>query len=1114
MKSFGWLLAAFVSFAFVTSQVHSDVPNIVWINAEDMSPHLGCYGHPDAMTPYIDELASDGIVYRNAFSTAPICSPSRSCLATGLYATSLGTQHLRCEIEIPERVVPLATRLKQHGYYCTTSGKTDYNFDPSGIWDQRTNDSAPWRRRKNSDQPFFAFITVGETHEGPTNHLDRYEAATKNLPPEQRHDPAKVTLPPFYPDSPEIRRIFAGMHDLASVFDRKVGELIQTLKEDGDYDNTILFVFGDHGNGLPRYKRWLNDSGLRVPLVVYLPPKYRSDAIPGKEMKPSQNGQLETERLVSFVDFPATALSLAGIPIPDLLQGQAFLGQERASPRKFVFGARSRADDMYEVSRSVSDGRYIYVRHFMPHLPYIQPSVIFDDSKSSFKELRRLYRAGELDEHAGKLWSEHKPMEELYDLQADPHELNNLADAPETESIKKQLRDELHSWILSHRDSGFMPESEYQIRSRQQGQTPFDIVEAPEHFDLASALDMASLVGNENDLETWKAGLKHPESAVRYWAAVGLLAAHQIHSRDLSSAKPELLAALGDEAPCVAIAAAQTLLAMPELSLAESRRTQLALSRLMLDERPWVALEACRATTLLGHLAKPLVPVMKQVVEANLAESGERRRYKDFNYASFTGWTLETSLRICGEEDYVDALYADVPFEDDFAAASRGEAFPIRVPKQGRTLLDAHDKPFILRGRTAWYVLSLPPEDAVQLLDDTVSKGFNAIEIKAITHDKNGNNPPFAGNGELPFLKRLDGTPWDGTFQGIAPDFASVNEKYWSFVDNFLGECRERGIAVLFFPAYVGYDGGEQGWMQQMVANGSEKTQAYGEWIAQRYRDFDNLIWMIGGDYAKFKPQESQVEQALIDGMRSVPNQLSTVWSAEWESNLNACDHPTLGKFTNFNGVYSWENSITRCSREAYAHQPTRPAFLLEEPYDEEGPDGSNYNPNATQPVRRFIYWGWLNTIGGYVAGNGYVWRCKPGWQKHLDSPGAQDLAHLNAFIQSIDAERLIPSGLGGMHKLVTSGQGSPDQLDYIASASTPDGSLVVAYASPNHASEFQLDLSHLRCPGKARWWDPTSGAYIEIGNVPASPNVTFKPPVRNSRGQTDWILRIDASQN
>ena len=385
-----------------------DRPNIVWINAEDMSPHLGCYGHPDAVTPHIDQIAEHGVVYRNAFATAPICSPARSCLATGLYATSLGTQHLRCEVEIPDRVVPLAVRLKQLGYFCTNTGKSDYNFDPDGIWDAWTNDPAPWRKQPGN-KPFFSFITVGATHEGRINFLDRYDEATKNLPAEQRHDFTRVTIPPFYPDTREIRRIVAGLYDLATVFDDTVGDLMEQLKADGHLDDTFVFIFGDHGNGLPRYKRWLNDSGLRVPLVVYVPENFA-------HLCPGGLGS-QTDRLVSFVDFPATAISLAGGEIPAILQGRPFLGRTIAEPQQYVFGARSRADDMFEVSRSVSDGRFFYVRHFLPHLPYIQNSVIFDDRKASFRELRRARRAGLLNgQPAAQMWVDRKPLEELYDL--------------------------------------------------------------------------------------------------------------------------------------------------------------------------------------------------------------------------------------------------------------------------------------------------------------------------------------------------------------------------------------------------------------------------------------------------------------------------------------------------------------------------------------------------------------------------------------------------------------------------------------------------------------------------------------------------------------------------
>ena len=614
------------------SMAHAgDQPNILWINAEDMSPHLGCYGDGLAKTPNIDRLAAQGVLYRNAFATAPICSPARSCLATGLYATSMGTQHLRCEVETPDRVIPLANRLRELGYFCTNTGKSDYNFDADGIWNAWSSQPAPWRAREKG-QPFFAFITVGETHEGRINFEDRYEEATRDLPDELRHNPADVKLPPFYPDSPEVRRIFAGMYDLASVFDLKVAEILSWLKEDGDAENTIVFVFADHGNGLPRYKRWLNDSGLRVPLVIYVPPKFRHLG----SHKPGS----ETDRLVSFVDFPTTAISLAGGDIPDILQGEPFLGTKIAEPRRFVYGARSRADDMFEVSRSVFDGRYLYVRHFLPHLPYIQPGVILDNRKRAFRELRRLHEADMLDGHAARIWADRKPVEEFYDLKHDPYELDNLATSPDHMELKQQLAKQLRRWILEHRDSGFLPEAEYQIRAREADLTPFEIVQDPQRFNLKATLDAAWRVGDDDvPLATLIEGMQHKEAGVRYWSAVAM-AAREVPAGE---AVEPLTNLLEDPSPSVRIAAAEALIAIGKPKPALD-----TLGELVQDKRPWVALQAARALALAGEQAQPLVPVMQRVIERLRSEPGSRRVYKDFNYASFTGWALEMALANCG----------------------------------------------------------------------------------------------------------------------------------------------------------------------------------------------------------------------------------------------------------------------------------------------------------------------------------------------------------------------------------------------------------------------------------------------------------------------------------
>ncbi len=643
----------------------AELPNIVWINAEDMSPHLGCYGHPDAHTPQIDALARQGIVYRNAFATAPICSPSRSCLATGLYATSLGTQHLRCEVRIPERIVPLAVRLRQLGYFCTNTGKSDYNFSADGIWDEWSADPMPWRKRR-SGQPFFSFITIGETHEGRINFRDRYEEATAELPESLRHDSQRVTIPPFYPDTAEIRSIFAGMYDLATVFDSKVGVIVEALREQGDLDNTIIFVFGDHGNGLPRYKRWLNDSGLRVPLVVFIPPKFRgmSDLTADPAAAADSTGKPQyttSDRLVSFVDFPATALRLAGAESAAELQGIPFLGKDTEAERKFVFGARSRADDMFEVSRSVCDGRFMYVKHFLPHFAYIQDSVIFDDRKDSFRELRRLHVAGQLDMHAERMWSARKPPEELYDLQADPHELVNLAESAEHEAVRKHLGLQLRQWIIEHRDSGFLTEAEYQIRAAEQGTTPYDVMQDPA-LNLAEIVELAWRVGDgDSSAADLINGLRHKEAAVRYWAATACAAnlqfAEDQHLRNTlyRLLSPALQRALSDGSPSVRIAAAEAVLRVSSPAL-EHQRATAVLGEVLQDLRPWVSLEAASALARLGDSGRPLVATMKEVVNRNRSVPGSPRPYKDFNYASFTGWALETALTRCGEMAFVNEI--------------------------------------------------------------------------------------------------------------------------------------------------------------------------------------------------------------------------------------------------------------------------------------------------------------------------------------------------------------------------------------------------------------------------------------------------------------------------
>ncbi len=449
--------------------------------------------------------------------------------------------------------------------------------------------------------------------------------------------------------------------------------------------------------------------------------------------------------------------------------------------------------------------------------------------------------------------------------------------------------------------------------------------------------------------------------------------------------------------------------------------------------------------------------------------------------------------------------------------AAGAPAYPLQASGNGRYLVDQNGDPVPILGRTAWFVISLPVSDYQLFIEDSVSRGYNAIEMHVLDHDPRGNNPPFDGNGALPFLKRLDGTAWDGTLGGTgnaAPDFSTPNEAYWGYVDAFLNYCEAQGVLVFFFPAYVGYAGGDQGWMQEMTANGATKMNAYGAFLANRYKDQKNLVWMMGGDMGTFTASQLDAENGLFTGLKSVTPQQSTFFSAEWDSGMIATDQTTFGASMTLNGVYSWSGDVNALGRRAYARSPIEPAFLLEEPYDEEGPDGNGVNPSATQPVRRFQWWGWLSTIGGYISGNGYVWPFSdPNWRNHLDTQGSRDMGRLNAFIKSIEWYELVPSGLGGMKTLITAGGGAVSGDDYVAAAATSTGSLLVAYVPPAHSGSITVDLTAMSGSIQARWYDPTTGTYQAISGSPFANTGTrtFTTPGTNSAGDGDWVLVLES---
>ena len=452
------LAAVWMAGAIGTPSLHAiEVarPNILWITCEDISPDLGCYGDAYARTPNLDAFAKQGVRYTRVFSIAGVCAPSRSAIITGMYPTTIGTHHMRCKGVPPADVKCFPEYLRAAGYYCKNNVKTDYNFDaPITAWDESSR-KAHWRNRRPG-QPFFAVFNLTVTHESQIRctpeEIARHMARVR---PEDRHDPLEAVLPPYYPDTPIVRNDWARYCDLITAMDLQVADLLKQLDEDGLADSTIVFFYSDHGRGLPRAKRWLYDSGLHVPMIIRWPDG-------------AQAGTTSDE-LVSFVDLGPTVLSLAGVEVPAHMRGRPFLGKQKAEPREYVFAARDRMDETYDVIRAVRDKRYKYLRNFKPGRPYAQ-YIDYMEKMPTMQELRRLNKAGELLGPQRLFFLPEKPPEELYDITVDPHEINNLAARPEHGEVLTRMRRVLADWMAETNDLGLIPEEELNERVRPGGQ--------------------------------------------------------------------------------------------------------------------------------------------------------------------------------------------------------------------------------------------------------------------------------------------------------------------------------------------------------------------------------------------------------------------------------------------------------------------------------------------------------------------------------------------------------------------------------------------------------------------------------------------------------------------
>ena len=514
------------------------LPNILWLTTEDNSPFLGCYGDSFATTPNLDKLASEGFRYTHAYANAPVCAPTRNTILTGIYATSGGHQHMRSTYNKSDVVKCYPEFLREAGYYCTNNAKTDYNINPEqtkGIWDESSK-NAHYKNRRTG-QPFFAVFNSEISHESSI-HM--------SIPTEKlRHDPSKVKLPPYHPDTPEMRHDWAQYYDKIEDMDTWVGKKLKELEESGEAENTIVFYYGDHGGVLGRSKRFVYESGTRVPFIVRIPEKF-------KHLFPAEKPGDKVDRLISWVDLSPTLLSIAGTSIPEWMQGNAFMGKQKTTDPEYAFMFRGRMDERYDMCRAVRDKQFRYIRNYMPyrvtgqHVNYLWQAPSMQSWEKAFKE-------GKCNEAQSAFWKTKAP-EELYDTENDPWEVNNLAGDPAYKDVLVRMRQANKEWVSKVLDTGFIPEGERNLLAGEtafydymrSGKVPFN--------SILEAAELASL-GQKEDMEKMAELLKSENSAIRYWAATGLL----IQGENGRGYIPELKKVLKDSSPNVVVVAGEAL---------------------------------------------------------------------------------------------------------------------------------------------------------------------------------------------------------------------------------------------------------------------------------------------------------------------------------------------------------------------------------------------------------------------------------------------------------------------------------------------------------------------------------------------------------------------------
>ncbi len=596
----------------VTPICFAKQPNILWIVSEDNGPFLGCYGDPNAHTPNLDKLASEGVLYLNAFANAPVCAPSRSTLITGMYASTLGTQNMRSRYPIPREFTFSCQEMRKAGYYCMNPGKTDYNIAGN---DKRAWDKGKSWRDAPAGKPWMLVINSGITHEScliGSKIVDEYVKTP-------------FPVPPYQPDTPAIHSNWVEYYHDMTKMDAEYGKVLDELAADGLADDTIVFYYSDHGGILPRSKRFVLDSGLHVPLII----RFGKNV---QELSPAPAGS-KLDRLVSFVDFAPTLLSIAVAKSPERYQGTAFLGPRAGEPRKIVFGFRGRMDERIDLSYTVRDERYRLVHNYYPHriygmhLDYLwkMPATV------SWEEE---YRAGRCNAPQSAFWQE-KPTEELYDENSDHYEIHNLIDDPKLAAEVSKLRKALRDQLIENRDAGFLPESQLAEMAKSAGSV-YVATHDPAKYPIERIVDAADMASRRDAQDVAKLieFAKDENETVRYWAAVGCC----VRGSSAKDAASTMNALSKDSSPAVRIAADEALVRFGQSDKLHSLINEMA------DEKgdPLLAVNTVEA---LGDLARPAANEIIARVKAGLPAVGKMNGERGDSYTDRAGDSLVHMLQ-------------------------------------------------------------------------------------------------------------------------------------------------------------------------------------------------------------------------------------------------------------------------------------------------------------------------------------------------------------------------------------------------------------------------------------------------------------------------------------